>query len=106
MSALDRGFTTDGVKLMILLRVSPIIPANLLNYFMGATSITYCRYILGTLITLATNVFAIYLASSLKDISDLIRGDYSGTPEYLAYIITGIVLSLILVLLLVFITKR
>lgn len=48
---------------MILLRISPIVPANILNYFMGTTKISFKKYFLGSLITILMNGFAVYLAS-------------------------------------------
>lgn len=65
---------------MILLRISPIVPANILNYIMGTTKISFKKYFLGSLVSLFMNGFAIYLASSLEDLSDLMRGDFQGSP--------------------------
>lgn len=50
---------------MILLRISPIVPANILNYLMGTTKISFKKYFIGSLASIFMTAFAIYLASSL-----------------------------------------
>src|SRR5262245_37540026 len=39
MRALDAAFRTDGLRTAFLLRLSPLIPFNLLNYALGATAL-------------------------------------------------------------------
>ena len=59
---------------MALIRISPIVPYNVTNYFMGTTKIKFVHYLVGSLPMLAMNAFTIYLAASLEDISSVVRG--------------------------------
>mmetsp|Transcript_32970 Transcript_32970/g.48242 ORF Transcript_32970/g.48242 Transcript_32970/m.48242 type:complete len:364 (-) Transcript_32970:84-1175(-) len=47
MRAIDAAVLSCGLKLMILLRLSPLIPFSLLNYALGATRVTLKDYCAG-----------------------------------------------------------
>lgn len=42
--ALDRSVQQEGLRIMVLLRLSPLIPINLLNYLAGVTNIGFGSY--------------------------------------------------------------
>ena len=39
IKALDKAIDSEGLKLILLLRLCPLIPFNAMNYLMGITSI-------------------------------------------------------------------
>jgi len=43
-SAIDEGVGHEGFKMVFLLRLSPAIPFNLLNYVLGITRISFWKY--------------------------------------------------------------
>jgi uncharacterized membrane protein YdjX (TVP38/TMEM64 family) len=43
---IDNAIGKEGVKLIFLLRLSPVIPFNLSNYFYGLTSVKFWQYVL------------------------------------------------------------
>ena len=45
LSALDRAVADRGVWVVFLLRLSPLVPFNLLNYALGLTGIGFWRYV-------------------------------------------------------------
>jgi len=45
--AVDRALEHNGLRIMILLRLSPLIPYNALDYISGITSISLWRYSVG-----------------------------------------------------------
>src|SRR6266568_3987272 len=45
-SAIDRAVAEEGWKIVVLLRLNPLVPFNLQNYFFGATSALYGRDVL------------------------------------------------------------
>ncbi len=55
---LDRAIGEEGFKLMLLLRVSPIFPFALSNYFYGATRIGFWPFFFGTMIGFAPGTIA------------------------------------------------
>jgi uncharacterized membrane protein YdjX (TVP38/TMEM64 family) len=47
-SAIDRAIGKNGWKIVALLRLSPVVPFNLSNYFFGLTAIRFLPYVLAS----------------------------------------------------------
>jgi|EP01046_Picozoa_sp_COSAG06_P004272 uncharacterized membrane protein YdjX (TVP38/TMEM64 family) len=47
MLAIDRAVGSRGLRMVILVRLSPIIPFNVLNYVCGATSLELRDFVVG-----------------------------------------------------------
>jgi uncharacterized membrane protein YdjX (TVP38/TMEM64 family) len=58
--ALDKAVADDGWKVVVLMRLSPIIPFNLQNYALGVTAIPFTQYFTATLIGIIPGI-AIYV---------------------------------------------
>ena len=57
---LDRAVADDGWQVVVLMRLSPIVPFNLQNYALGVTAIPFMQYLTATLIGIAPGI-AIYV---------------------------------------------
>ena len=57
---LDRAIADDGWQVVVLMRLSPIVPFNLQNYALGVTAIPFLQYLTATLIGIAPGI-AIYV---------------------------------------------
>jgi uncharacterized membrane protein YdjX (TVP38/TMEM64 family) len=57
---LDRAVAEDGWQVVVLMRLSPIVPFNLQNYALGVTAIPFLQYLTATLIGIAPGI-AIYV---------------------------------------------
>jgi uncharacterized membrane protein YdjX (TVP38/TMEM64 family) len=74
-AAMDRAIEKNGFKVVVLLRLQPVIPFNMLNYALGLTSIRLRDYALASWIgMLPATVLYVYLGSIMNDVSDLLRG--------------------------------
>jgi uncharacterized membrane protein YdjX (TVP38/TMEM64 family) len=74
-AAIDRAIENNGFKAVVLLRLQPLLPFNILNYALGVTNIRLRDYILASWIgMLPATVLYVYLGSVMNDISDLLRG--------------------------------
>src|SRR6267154_361585 len=74
-AAIDRAIENNGFKAVVLLRLQPLLPFNILNYALGLTNIRLRDYILASWIgMLPATVLYVYLGSVMNDISDLLHG--------------------------------
>jgi uncharacterized membrane protein YdjX (TVP38/TMEM64 family) len=74
-AAIDRAIEKNGFKAVVLLRLQPVLPFNILNYALGLTSIRLRDYMLASWIGMfPATVLYVYLGSIMSDISDLLRG--------------------------------
>ena len=53
---LDRVVADDGWQVVVLMRLSPIVPFNLQNYALGVTAIPFMHYLTATLIGIAPGI--------------------------------------------------
>ena len=64
---IDRAIGERGAKLVFLLRLSPLIPFNLSNYFYGLTSVKFWPYVLASWIgMLPGTLLYVYLGAAGK----------------------------------------
>lgn len=61
--AIDRAIAREGLKIVILTRLSPVFPFNLLNYALGITQVALKDYILGFLGMLPGTLMYVYIGS-------------------------------------------
>ncbi|HEU4414413.1 MAG TPA: TVP38/TMEM64 family protein [Candidatus Angelobacter sp.] len=74
-AAIDRAIEKNGFKVVVLLRLQPVLPFNMLNYALGLTSIRLRDYALASWIgMLPATILYVYLGSIMNDFSDLLRG--------------------------------
>lgn len=103
--ALDHALIHHGIKLIALLRLSPFSPFTALNYAIGTTSISFSDFMIGSLAMVVNTFVFVFLGCGLKDISQIVNGTYKGSLMYEVVLIVGIVISVALLVVLVFVTK-
>lgn len=62
-AAIDRAVADEGRKIVLLLRLSPIFPFNLLNYALGLTSIRFVDYLVASVGMLPGTLLYVYLGA-------------------------------------------
>jgi uncharacterized membrane protein YdjX (TVP38/TMEM64 family) len=81
VAALDAAIGDDGLKLVILIRLSPLIPFNVLNYALGLTRVRLRDYALGSFLgMLPVTVLYVYVGSLAGQLASLARGTAQGGP--------------------------
>jgi uncharacterized membrane protein YdjX (TVP38/TMEM64 family) len=74
-TAIDRAIEKNGFKMILLLRLQPVVPFNLLNYALGLTRIRLRDYVMASWIGMfPATVLYVYLGSVLHSVSDLLQG--------------------------------
>lgn len=69
--ALDRAVVKSGFKIVLLTRLSPIFPFNLLNYTFGVMQVSLQDYVLGSIGMIPGIVGYTYIGSLIGDITQL-----------------------------------
>jgi len=68
--AIDRALEGNGFQIMLLLRLSPLIPYNALDYISGVTSISIVHYSLALLGLLPGTVAFCYIGATASSLAD------------------------------------
>ncbi len=102
--ALDAATRQDGFMIVLLARLSPLFPFNLLNYGLGLTGVTLRDYFLATWIgMLPATALYVYLGTLAKDLAQLSTGDFDRGPGEVVLIVGGLIATVVLT---VMITRR
>lgn len=76
--AIQRAVTIEGFKVMMLLRITPVVPQNFLHYLVASTSISPKHFLLGTSLgLLPVTILQVYIGSLVKSAAELISGEAS-----------------------------
>jgi uncharacterized membrane protein YdjX (TVP38/TMEM64 family) len=74
--SIDNAIGKQGAKLVFLLRLSPVIPFNLSNYFYGLTSVKFWPYVLASWIGMMPGTFLyVYIGTAGKAAVSAATGD-------------------------------
>ncbi|KAF5455069.1 hypothetical protein F2P56_024682 [Juglans regia] len=93
----------SGFKIVLLLRLVPLLPFNVLNYLLSVTPVHMGEYMLASWLGMMPITFAlVYVGTTLKDLSDVTHGWSEVSTIRLVFIVLGFGLSVII---LVCITK-
>lgn len=79
LTAIDEAIGDKGVAIVLLLRLSPLVPFTVVNYLLALTRVRLRDYTLGSAIGMAPGiVLYVYLGSLVTDTAELAGG---GAPE-------------------------
>mmetsp|Transcript_738 Transcript_738/g.1097 ORF Transcript_738/g.1097 Transcript_738/m.1097 type:complete len:287 (-) Transcript_738:351-1211(-) len=94
--AIDAALGDKGFRIMALLRLSPIIPFNALNYIAGVTSVPFLAYVWSMFAILPGTVLYVFLGASAGSLAD--SASSGGTSKIrIVTIVVGFVFGVIAV---------
>jgi uncharacterized membrane protein YdjX (TVP38/TMEM64 family) len=106
-AAIDRAIGKQGFKIVLLLRLSPIVPFNLLNYACGLTKVSLRDYVLASWIGMVPGTLMfVYFGSALKSLADVLAGKAQGGTVQTAFFIAGLVMTVVATVVITRIAKR
>lgn len=89
---------SSGFKIVLLLRLVPLLPFNVLNYLLSVTPVHIGEYMLASWLGMMPVTFAlVYVGTTLKDLSDVTHGWDEVSRTRWLFMALGLVISVILI---------
>ncbi len=77
--AVDKAVAEEGWKIVALLRLSPLVPYNLMNYFCGMSRVSFSTYVVATFLgTIPVTAMYVYLGF----VGQAVAGGKMGWPQW------------------------
>ncbi len=96
-AALDAAIQERGALIVLLTRLSPIFPFNLLNYALGLTAVKFWTFVFVSWVGMMPGtVLYVYLGSIASDLTSLLAGDVGESPVGNWPLYVGLVATLVL----------
>jgi len=91
--ALDVAFEEKGLRIMTLLRLSPVIPFNAINYVAGVTSLKFYEYVIALIAILPGTTLFVFLGASAGSLADSASSGDNSTVTIIVAVV-GIVFGI------------
>ena len=90
--SIDAAVAREGFKIVLLTRLSPVFPFNLLNYAFGITQVSIKDYVLGSVGMIPATILYVYIGSLAGDLAIANAGNQPSNPQTqtLQWILRGI----------------
>lgn len=96
--AFDKALERKGFFLVLLVRLSPIFPFNLLNYMLGLSGVSVKNFLIASWLGMLPGTVAyVYLGSVSRDLAAIFSGDLETGITGKILMVVGIVSSLLIV---------
>lgn len=107
VAAVRRAVLGDSLRIMLLLRLSPLVPFVLLNYSLALSRVSYRDFVLAMVGMLPTIVMYTYYGKVVGDVARLTAGVAAPRgPEYYAMLAVGMVATIVATRLIAVATRR
>ena len=94
-SAIDRAVGREGFKIVVLLRLSPVFPFNLLNYALGLTGVRFRDYLLASVGMLPGTLLYVYYGKVAGDVARLAGGAQVQGMAYYGVLAVGLAATIL-----------
>src|SRR5262249_5629033 len=105
--AIDAAVAEQGFKIVLLTRLSPVLPFNLLNYAFSLTRVSFRDYVLASWMgMLPGTMLYVYIGSTIGALADVVAGKVARSPIQQVFFYAGLAATLAVVILVARIAKR
>ena len=106
-AAIDRAVRREGLKIVFLLRLTPIVPFVLLNYAMGLTRVRLVDYVVACIGMLPATLLYVYYGKVAGELAQLAAGvgEERGWDTYARWVV-GLVVTIAATTIIVRIARR
>ncbi|MCH2114142.1 MAG: TVP38/TMEM64 family protein [Pirellulales bacterium] len=95
-AAIDRAVQRSGFKIVLLTRLSPAFPFNVLNYLFSITGVRTRDYFLASWIGMFPGTLMyIYFGTAIKTVADLVGGQFEGGTAQKVLLLVGLIATVI-----------
>jgi len=106
-AAIDNAVGEQGLKIVLLLRLSPVFPFNALNYGLGLTKVSLRDYVVGHLGMLPGSLLYVYYGKLAGDVAALAGGvETERGAEYWLVLGLGLVATIVVTTIVTRIARR
>ncbi|GAW81601.1 SNARE associated Golgi protein [Plasmodium gonderi] len=102
--AFNQAINSNGLSFVLLIRLSPILPASVVSYILGVTSLKYKDFALGSISALPSISIFVYIGVLLQDISNISEMENHWANLIILFI--GFILGVIAIAYISVVTKR
>jgi uncharacterized membrane protein YdjX (TVP38/TMEM64 family) len=96
VAAVRRAVADDGVWVMFLLRLSPVVPFVLLNYALALSGVRYRNFVIAMAGTLPAIVMYVYYGKIIGDVAKIAAGvSPPRGPGYYVLLVTGLMATVL-----------
>ena len=92
--AIDNALKIQGFRIFLLLRLSPIIPFNAINYIGGVSSVSLRDYVLALFGILPGTIFFVFLGASAGSLADSMNSGGNNAVT-IAVVVVGVVFGVL-----------
>ena len=71
--ALDKAVETEGLFLLFMLRLCPLVPFSVLNFCVGFTSLTLYNFTVSLLGIIPSTIIYVYIGTGISDIKNAMK---------------------------------
>ena len=94
-AAIDRAVGAQGFKMVLLMRLSPVFPYNVLNYSLGLTTVRFTDYVLASIGMLPGTLLYAYYGVLAGNVAQLAGGTaVEHGPAYYAVLVLGLIATI------------
>jgi len=92
VAAVRTAVAGEGIRLMFLLRLSPLVPYNILNYALALSGVRYADFVVAFLGMIPAILLYTYYGKVVGDVAALAAGvSPPRGPEYWALLVVGLI---------------
>ena len=105
-SAIDAALREEGLKVMLLLRLSPLIPYNAFNYIIATTSVSLRDYTLALPAMIPATFGYVYIGASIAEAASAASGFPTAQGVQVTLLVVGAVATVVATGLISLVAKR
>ena len=92
IAAVRTAVAGEGVRVMFLLRLSPLVPYNILNYALALSGVRYADFVIALVGMIPATIMYTYYGKVVGDVAALAAGVAPPRgPEYYALLVVGLI---------------